>query len=90
MLAIARALVTKPRLLLLDEISMGLAPLVVAELYEVVRALASEDITVVLAEQFAQSALSVADHGGHRGAGSHRQWAIPRDRRRGDRLVHGI
>jgi branched-chain amino acid transport system ATP-binding protein len=62
MLAIARALFTDPRLLLLDEISMGLAPLVVAELYELVGQLvASEDITVVLVEQFAQTALTVAD-----------------------------
>jgi ABC-type branched-subunit amino acid transport system ATPase component len=62
MLAIARALYTDPRLLLLDEISMGLAPLVVAELYELVGQLvAAEDITVVLVEQFAQTALTVAD-----------------------------
>ena len=62
MLAIARALYTDPRLLLLDEISMGLAPLVVAELYELVGQLvAAEDITVVLVEQFAQTALTIAD-----------------------------
>jgi ABC-type branched-subunit amino acid transport system ATPase component len=62
MLAIARALYTNPRLLLLDEISMGLAPLVVEELYELVAQLvASEEITVVLVEQFAQTALTVAD-----------------------------
>ncbi len=62
MLAIARALYTNPRLLLLDEISMGLAPLVVDELYELVAQLvASEEITVVLVEQFAQTALTVAD-----------------------------
>lgn len=62
MLALARALYTDPRLLLLDEISMGLAPLVVAELYELVAQLvASEGITVVLVEQFAQTALAVAD-----------------------------
>ena len=62
MLAIARALYTNPRLLLLDEISMGLAPLVVAELYELVGQLvSSQPLTVVLVEQFAQTALSVAD-----------------------------
>jgi ABC-type branched-subunit amino acid transport system ATPase component len=63
MLALARALFTNPRMLLLDEISMGLAPLVVAELYEhVARAVAEEGITILLVEQFAQTALAIADH----------------------------
>ena len=62
MLAMGRALVTEPGLLLLDEISMGLAPLIVAELYEVVAQLASEGITVLLVEQFARTALAVADY----------------------------
>jgi branched-chain amino acid transport system ATP-binding protein len=62
MLAIARALYTNPNLLLLDEISMGLAPLVVGQLYDLVGQLVtSEHITVVLVEQFAQTALTVAD-----------------------------
>jgi branched-chain amino acid transport system ATP-binding protein len=62
MLALARALFTRPRLLLLDEISMGLAPLVVAELYEIVaRIVAEEGITILLVEQFAQTALALAD-----------------------------
>jgi branched-chain amino acid transport system ATP-binding protein len=60
MLAISRALVGTPRLLLLDEISMGLAPLVVAELYELVGQIASEGVTVILVEQFVTTALSVA------------------------------
>jgi branched-chain amino acid transport system ATP-binding protein len=65
MLALARALFTNPRLLLLDEISMGLAPLVVAELYELVaQAVAEEHITILLVEQFAQTALAIADHAG--------------------------
>src|SRR5580698_11634232 len=63
MLAVARALVARPRLLLLDEISMGLAPLVVVELFEVVRQLADEGITIVLAEQFVHTALTVATEG---------------------------
>jgi branched-chain amino acid transport system ATP-binding protein len=60
MLAMARAVATEPKVLLLDELSMGLAPLVVEELYRVVGALASEGITVVVVEQFAEFALSVA------------------------------
>ena len=65
MLALARALFTNPRLLLMDEISMGLAPLVVAELYELVaQAVANEHITILLVEQFAQTALAIADHVG--------------------------
>lgn len=60
MLAMARAVATEPRVLLLDELSMGLAPIVVEELYRVVGGLASEGITVVVVEQFAEFALSVA------------------------------
>jgi branched-chain amino acid transport system ATP-binding protein len=63
MLAIARALVGKPKLLLLDEISMGLAPLIVGELFSVVRQLADEGITIVLAEQFVHTALELATQG---------------------------
>ena len=65
MLALARALFTDPRILLLDEISMGLAPLVVAELYDLVaQAVAQEGITILLVEQFAQTALAIADRVG--------------------------
>ena len=60
-LAIARALMSRPRLLLLDEPSMGLAPLVIAEIFEIVRRLHAEGTTVLLAEQNARMALAVSD-----------------------------
>jgi branched-chain amino acid transport system ATP-binding protein len=62
MLAMSRALVSEPSLLLLDEISMGLAPLIVAELYGLVRQFADDGITILLVEQFATQALKVADY----------------------------
>ena len=62
MLALARAVATDPALLMLDEISMGLAPLVVEELYEVIGAIAREGVSVLLVEQFAQTALGAADY----------------------------
>ena len=62
MLAMGRALVTQPGLLLLDEISMGLAPLIVAELYDIVGQLAADGISILLVEQFAQTALAVATY----------------------------
>ena len=60
MLAIGRALMARPRLLLLDEPSMGLAPLVVAEIFAVIRRLHAEGTTVLIAEQNAHMALSIA------------------------------
>ena len=62
MLAIARALTTDPALLMLDEISMGLAPLIVAELYELVSQIAAGGVSILLVEQFARTALAVADY----------------------------
>ncbi|HWB65393.1 MAG TPA: ABC transporter ATP-binding protein [Mycobacteriales bacterium] len=61
MLAMSRALVAEPAVLLLDEISMGLAPIIVAELYDLVRQLASSGITILIVEQFANTALRYAD-----------------------------
>jgi branched-chain amino acid transport system ATP-binding protein len=63
MLAMARALMGQPRLLLLDEPSMGLAPLLVEETFRVVKHLKSEGITIFLVEQNAHAALSIADVG---------------------------
>ena len=61
MLAIGRALVSGPRLLMIDELSMGLAPLVVAGLYETLRGLADEGLAVIVVDQFASKMLAVAD-----------------------------
>ena len=61
MLAISRALAGETKVLLLDEISMGLAPIIVAHLYELVGAIAAGGVTVVVVEQFAETALGVAD-----------------------------
>jgi branched-chain amino acid transport system ATP-binding protein len=61
MLAMSRAVSTNPKLLLLDEISMGLAPLVVVQLYELVADIAREGFTILVVEQFAHVVLGVAD-----------------------------
>jgi len=63
MLAIARGLMARPRLLMLDEPSLGLAPLLVAEVFRLVAALRTRGIAVLLAEQNARAALAVADRG---------------------------
>jgi len=63
MLAMARALMLKPEVLLLDEPSMGLAPILVEEVFHIIRRLKQEGITMLLVEQFAAAALGVADYG---------------------------
>ena len=63
MLAMARALMSRPRLLLLDEPSMGLAPLMVAKIFEIVREIASRGVTILLVEQNARLALELASRG---------------------------
>jgi len=62
MLALSRALTTNPSVLLLDEISMGLAPMIVEELFGVVRDLSAEGITTLIVEQRVQEALEIADY----------------------------
>jgi len=62
-LAIARALVGRPRLLMLDEPSLGLAPLLVKEIFRVIRQLKADGATILLVEQNAKQALQVADRG---------------------------
>jgi branched-chain amino acid transport system ATP-binding protein len=61
MLSMARALAIDPEVLLLDELSMGLAPLIVEDLYEVVHRIASEGLSIIVVEQFAHQVLGVAD-----------------------------
>lgn len=63
MLAIARAMVSKPKMLLLDEPSLGLAPLIVKEIFEAIRQIREEGMTILFVEQNSKIALSTADHG---------------------------
>ena len=63
MLALGRALMAKPRLLMLDEPSLGLAPLIVKEIFSIISALKAAGVSILLVEQNARAALQVADHG---------------------------
>jgi len=63
MLAVGRALMSQPTLLMLDEPSLGLAPLVVKEIFRIIDSLRATGVTILLVEQNARAALEVADHG---------------------------
>jgi len=63
MLAMARALMAQPRLLMLDEPSLGLAPLIVAEVFRIIVSLKRAGVSILLVEQNARAALEIADHG---------------------------
>ncbi|MES2353295.1 MAG: ABC transporter ATP-binding protein [Pseudomonadota bacterium] len=63
MLAMARALMSRPKLLLLDEPSMGLAPIMVEKIFQVIRGIAKQGVTILLVEQNAKLALEVSDRG---------------------------
>lgn len=63
MLAIARAILSRPKLLLLDEPSMGLAPLIVADIFKIIKQIKADGTTVLLVEQNAKQALRIADYG---------------------------
>ena len=63
MLAIARALMARPKLLLLDEPSMGLAPIIVKEIFQAIKKINRDGVSILLVEQNANMALSAADRG---------------------------
>jgi branched-chain amino acid transport system ATP-binding protein len=63
MLALGRALMSKPKLLMLDEPSLGLAPLIVREIFTIIAALRETGVSILLVEQNARAALQVADYG---------------------------
>ena len=63
MLAVGRALMSRPKLLMLDEPSLGLAPLVVREIFRIIERLRAQGVSILLIEQNARAALEVADHG---------------------------
>ena len=63
MLAIARALMSRPKLLLLDEPSMGLAPLMVRKIFETIKTISAEGVTILLVEQNAKLALEISHRG---------------------------
>jgi branched-chain amino acid transport system ATP-binding protein len=62
MLALARALMARPKLLMVDEISMGLAPIIVGQLFEALRSLAASGTSLLLVEQYVEAALGLADY----------------------------
>jgi len=79
MLSMARAIVTEPAVLLVDEPSMGLAPMIVSAIYDVLAQLAEEGMTVLLVEQFAQMALAIADYAAVLTSGRVRWFGEPAD-----------
>lgn len=63
MLAVGRALMTKPKLLMMDEPSLGLAPLIVKDIFNIIRQIHQQGVTILLIEQNAKAALEIADYG---------------------------
>ncbi len=63
MLAVGRALMTKPKLLMMDEPSLGLAPLIVKDIFDIIKEIHRQGVTILLIEQNAKAALEVADYG---------------------------
>ena len=63
MLAVGRALMSRPKILLMDEPSMGLSPILVQEIFKIIKELHEQGLTILLVEQNARMALSIADQG---------------------------
>jgi len=87
MLAIGRALMARPKVMLLDEPSMGLAPVIVQEVFRTIRRLKESGITLLLVEQFARSALEVADYAYVMERGRIALHGTPSDLRRDERVL---
>jgi branched-chain amino acid transport system ATP-binding protein len=87
MLALARAFAAKPELLMLDEISMGLAPLITEKLFEAIRAFAATGVAMLLIEQYVDAALELADFGYVLEKGRIVDMGDPGDLRAGDALA---
>jgi len=87
MLAIGRALMARPKVMLLDEPSMGLAPVIVQEVFRTIRRLKAEGMTMLLVEQFARTALEVADHAYVMERGRIAVQGTPDELRRDERVI---
>ncbi|MEA2696857.1 MAG: branched-chain amino acid transport system ATP-binding protein [Myxococcales bacterium] len=87
MLAIGRALMARPKVMLLDEPSMGLAPVIVQEVFRTIERLKQEGMTMLLVEQFAQAALAVADYGYVMERGRIAVEGTPAELRKNDKVI---
>ena len=63
MVALGRALISRPRLLILDEPSLGLAPVIVSQVFELLEVISAEGVTILIAEQNMRKALNLSDYG---------------------------
>ena len=87
MLAIGRALMARPKVVLLDEPSMGLAPVIVDEVFEIIRRLKESGITLLLVEQSANRALEVADYAYVMERGRIAVEGVPQELQKNERVI---